>query len=310
MARSQDGKDSGKAFDWKLFTSHLTGFGILTLCTALFFGVILGVKPLERRSAALSDHGAPKIEVIWPQITDAEGNNIGTWLPVADQEAIMRLATDAVGSSIDPFSNDPLGKLGGVLAASGWFDGTPIISRQSGSTLRIEGRWRVPVAVIRHDGRDFVIDHNARQLPPIYQPGGSTLRFIADPVMSPPTGVDGSRDFLTPWPGEDIVAGLELLSEVGDEQWSAQIAGVDVKNFSAAGTLELVTKDNTRVAWGGRVSKPQIGDVSSAQKLMNISALYKRYGRVDGNYARAHVYRSHIIFDTSASAEALAAQQP
>lgn len=310
MARRPSSEDSAEGFGWKNFLSHLTGFGILLACCAVLVAATFGLRPLERRSAALSPAKVTRVEVVWPQIFDEHGDPIGTWLPVADQESILRMIDATVGTTPDPFSREPLEKLGAVLTASGWFDGTPRISREAGATLKIDGHWRTPAAVVRHDNRDYLVDHLGRQLPPIYAPGDSTLKYMAEPVMPPPMGKDGARDFITAWAGEDIIAGLELLALIGDQPWSDQVAGVDVSAFSVTGMLEIVTSTGTRVVWGGRPSKPLIGDVSTAQKLANIAALYRRYGRVDGSYARAHIYRAHVVFDTSASAESATAQVP
>lgn len=310
MARSPTKEGTAEGFGWKSFLSHLTGFGILLLCCAILVAATIGLRPLERRSAALSPHTGVKLEIVWPPILDEDGQNIGTWLPVADQEAVTRTAKEALGESVEAFSREPLEKLGKALAACGWFDGYPRITREPGATLKVDGRWRTPAAVVRQDDRDFLVDHLGRQLPPIYSQGGSTMRFLANPVMPPPMDQNGARDFGTAWAGEDMIAGLELLALVTQQPWEDQIAGVDLSMYSSNGTLELVTTAGTRVVWGGRASKPLIGDVSTSQKLANISALNRRYGRIDGSYARAHVYRAHVVFDTSASAEAATAQRP
>jgi hypothetical protein len=74
--------------------------------------------------------------------------------------------------------------------------------------------------------------------------------------------------------------------------------------------LEVVTTSGTRVVWGGRPTKPLLGDISTPQKLANMNSLVRRHGRIDGNCNRALIYRSQVVFDTSASAESAAAQTP
>ncbi|MFZ4574590.1 MAG: hypothetical protein ACOYN0_09345 [Phycisphaerales bacterium] len=310
MARKPQLDGSAEGFGWRRFLSHLTGFGVLVLCCGLLAGAAIGLRPLERRSAELSFREQPTISIEWPPIVDDAGATTGTWLPSADQEAVLRAAKVALGDHDDPFSRDPLERIGVALAASGWFDGSPHVTREKGSQIVVQGRWRIPAAVVRHDGRDFLIDQLGRPLPPIYSEGESTMKFLANPVMPPPMNRDGAREFVSAWAGEDIAAGLELLGAIAGQPWAKQVAGIELSSYSSSGSLELITSYGTRVVWGGRASKPLVGDVSTAQKLANINALTRRYGRIDGSCARAHIYRAHVVFDTSASAEAATARRP
>jgi len=310
MARRPTSDARTEGFGWKRLFSHLSTVLIGALCIAAVVGCILGMPYLERRSSELGFAAKPRVEVKWPLFLDENGQPAGTWLPVADQEAILLCISESLGERPDPFSRAPLEELGKTLQASGWFDGIPRITREANSTLKIDGSWRLPAAVVRHDGRDYVIDWSGRQLPPIYAPGGSTLRFIYEPVMPPPVHADGSRDFLTAWPGEDIVASLELISVALGRKWANQVAGVDASGYSSRATLELVTDRDTRVLWGGRPSKPLVGEVSTPQKLANIEALFRSKDRIDGAHARARINLAHIISDNSASAAAATAQRP
>jgi hypothetical protein len=243
-------------------------------------------------------------------VVDSEGQPAGTWLPLADQESILRTVNASLGTHPDPFSQEPLARLGNALTHSGWFNGIPRISRQPNSGIKIDGEWRIPSAVVRYQGKDYLIDHLGRLLPPVYPEGASTMKFISSPFLPPPKTPTSERDFQVAWPGEDIVAGLELLAVLSAQPWSEQVDGVDVSTYAKTSMLEVVTTSGTRVVWGGRPTKPLLGDISTPQKLANMNSLVRRHGRIDGNCNRALIYRSQVVFDTSASAESAAAQTP
>jgi hypothetical protein len=123
-----------------------------------------------------------------------------------------------------------------------------------------------------------------------------------DPAVGPPAFGDVTPDYGTAWAGEDIVASIELIELMQDKPWFHQVAGVDVSEYSARGRLTLVTPDGTRVVWGGRPTKPLIGEVSTAQKLAHLSQIMHDYKRIDAGYPLIYVNAANLQFDISASA--------
>jgi hypothetical protein len=128
------------------------------------------------------------------------------------------------------------------------------------------------------------------------------MRVIIGPAVPPPTNQDGSRDFASAWPGEDIAASLELLQLMSDKPWYRQVAGIDASEYSSKGQLLLVTADKTRVVWGGRPSKPAIGEVSTAQKLAYIQQLLHDFKRIDAGHDLVYINMGTLQFDISATA--------
>ncbi len=63
----------------------------------------------------------------------------------------------------------------------------------------------------------------------------------------------------------------------------------------------------TRVVWGGRVTKPLLGEVSSAQKLAHMGELFEKHRRIDAGFPMIYVNSTKLQFDISATAQALAA---
>ncbi|MCX5689623.1 MAG: hypothetical protein NTV94_07545, partial [Planctomycetota bacterium] len=61
---------------------------------------------------------------------------------------------------------------------------------------------------------------------------------------------------------------------------------------------------NTRVVWGGRPSKPALGEVSTAQKLEHLRQLVRDTKRIDASYPMIYVNQERLLFDLSATAMA------
>ncbi|CAG1000572.1 hypothetical protein PHYC_02848 [Phycisphaerales bacterium] len=289
-------------FAWKSFLSHLSSFGVLVLCLALLTGATLGLRPLEARASGFTVRRSPEVAIRWPMAAGA-GENGPTWLPRDEQERLTRLTTDAARDDDAPYTAASLERVSRVLASSGWFEGYPTVRRLSPELLGVSGTWRIPAAVVRSAGQDYLISWDALPLPPVYPPGKSTLPAILDPAKGPPRTATGDREFNTPWQGEDVGAALELIQTITTQPWSDQVAGVDVSKFAMEGSLVLVTRSGNRIVWGGRPTKPRLGEVSTRQKLVHLAQLQHDFKRIDAGYPLIYVNTDRLQFDTSASAQ-------
>jgi hypothetical protein len=312
MMTEQQGMEAKAPFQWSRFFVYLGTFAILILVGVIVVGTALGLRPLEARAAAVSQ-GPVKIEIAWPVAAKpkAEAKTPGgaadaapkTWLPKPQQEEVLALAHDALGSTRVGLSRSPLERVGDALAASGWFEGTPKVRRGDESTIIVEGEWRVPAAVVRKDDKDYLISWDAKPMPPVYDADeAKSMRVITGPALGPPMNQDGTRDFASGWAGEDIAASLELLALMLDKPWAKQVAGIDASDYSAHGLLSLVTPEKTRVVWGGRPSKPLMGEVSTAQKLAYLGQLMHDCKRIDAGHGVVYINNRQLQFDISASA--------
>lgn len=299
-------------FAWKSFLSHLTSFGVLVMCLALLIGATFGLRPLEARAAGFSARTSPEVLIRWPRAAGA-GEDGPTWLPRDEQERLTQLTSDAARDDNEPYTAASLERVSRVLASSGWFEGYPTVRRLSAESLGVSGVWRIPAAVVRSAGQDYLISWDALPLPLAYPPGKSTLPAILDPAKGPPRTANGDREFNTPWQGEDVGAALELIQTITTQPWIDQVAGVDVSKFASEGTLILVTRAGNRIVWGGRPNKPRLGEVSTRQKLVHLAQLQHDFKRIDGGYPLIYVNTDRLQFDTSASAQGAvdqAAQTP
>jgi hypothetical protein len=305
MARDTSSGRSAPAerFAWRDFLRHVSAAGVLILCLGLLCGVLLGVRPLEARAAALAGLRAPAITIHWPPLPDATG----TWLPRDEQERLTRLASDAAGGDETPYSPASLERISRALFATGWFADYPTVRRTSPGALQVRGTWRIPAAVIRTEGRDHLVSWDAMPLPPAYDPGASTMPVILSPAKGPPRAANGERTFTTPWQGSDVGAALELLATLSGQPWANQVAGIDLARYRDEEVLLIATRTGSRIVWGGRPSAPRSGEVSTRQKLLHLSQLQQDFKRIDAGYPLIYINTARLQLDTSATAASNAA---
>jgi hypothetical protein len=312
------GAPAAPPFQWSKFLVYLASICVLIMLAGLLVGMAVGLRPLEARAAKVVSHTPVKVEIVWPVIarptpkakpgakapTPVADEKPRTWLPQQQQEELLAIAQAAYqGTGAASFSRSPLERVGQALAASGWFEGTPKVRRSGDSTVTVEGVWRIPAALVRREGKDYLISWDAKPMPVTYEAGeAKSMRVIIDPALGPPANQDGSRDFSASWPGEDIAASLELLQLMADKPWYKQVAGIDASQYSGRGQLTLLTPEQTRVVWGGRPSKPAIGEVSTAQKLAYLAELMHDFGRIDARHELVYINMGTLQFDISASA--------
>src|SRR5262245_18750703 len=144
-------------FSWGKFLGYLCSFCILALFVGLIAGGMLGLRPLEGRAARLVDSGRAEVHIQWPATADGQS----TWLPRAEQEALLAIANAALEGEANAFAHAPLRRVADALGASGWFQGRPTAARGHGGAINVTGVWRIPAAVVRSGGKDYLISWDA-----------------------------------------------------------------------------------------------------------------------------------------------------
>jgi hypothetical protein len=206
-----------------------------------------------------------------------------TWLPEQFQEMLIDRARAALGATPDPMSRGPLVAVADTLEASGWFRGRPMVERRAGGVLRVSGAWRVPAAVVRTGGKDHLLSWDGTPMPVEYAVEQSKLPAVMGVVAPPPVNAKG-RDYSAVWPGEEMDAAMELLRTLAVEPWYGQVSGVDVSGYRENRRLTIVTKVggvSGRVVWGGRASKPLVGEASTKAKIARLGTINRTFGRID-----------------------------
>jgi hypothetical protein len=276
--------------------SYLSAAAITLICGGLVAGLCFGTRSLERHAAAVLDRHEIDLRIVWPKAAGGEG----TWMPRACAEQITTLARDAAGESDEVLEAEQLERIGTALEQSGWYVGAPKVTRGVGGVILVDGAWRVPAANVRYRDQTYLVSWDGSPMPP----GAQASLWIFDPALGPPRDGAGERDYSRPWAGEDMAASLELLAKVGGEAWARQVQGVDASDYSTKGSLTLITDRNTKVVWGGRPSKPAMGEVSTAQKMEHLRQLVRDTKRIDAAYPMIYVNQERLLFDLSATAMA------
>jgi hypothetical protein len=276
-----------------------TGPGVRALGLALLalagLGALgWGATLVHARAGEIMAREPVDVEIVWPRLPGQEG----TWLGEGLRERIeAQVDASLAGRAIDARA---LAAVGETLAESGWFDGPPTVARTGDATLRISGRWREPACAVRADGRDYPIDWRGRPFPVDYPAGSSGLRVLVGVAAGPPIDGVGALRVLQPWPGEDVLAGLELLGPLLREPFAGQVAGVDVGDYFTRGRLAIVTDTDSRVIWGGRYGEFTPGEATTEQKISRLRAaasnpLYEN--RIDSGARRLDISGEHLILD-------------
>src|SRR5262245_24166973 len=99
-----------------------------------------------------------------------------TWLPASVQDELLTAASNALEKNPDPFNPDGLRRVAEAAAGSGWFEEIRAVHREPGGIVRVSGQWRIPAAVIRRDGRDFLVSRKGEILPLAFEEVGSSLQ--------------------------------------------------------------------------------------------------------------------------------------
>jgi hypothetical protein len=250
-----------------------------TIRGALLIGAVLlvvggvvalsaGERALAERAAELRTAPRVEIEFVWPALRGATmraDQRPPTWLPEAVRTGLERLTAEHLNAN--PLDREALASASHALAATGWFIGTPRLERLHAGRVRVEARWREPVAVVRSGDRDYLVGADAHLLPLSYPHRQSGLRAIIAPYAPPPER-PGQL-----WIGGDVEAGLRLLALLQATAAFDQVAGVDVSGWVRDRELVIVTDRGRRVVWGSAPGDWAPGEPTTEWKLARLQEL-------------------------------------
>jgi hypothetical protein len=268
----------------------------LAVAAGLAAGVVVGAPRLESQVAAASSARPVHVVIAWPQAAGGD-----TWLPRDVQDVMLASAHQELQRHPDPFSPEALKGIADAALHSGWIEQVQRVIRTRGGDVQVEAQWRIPAAVVRRDGSDYLIGRRGEILPMVFPRDGSPLKVIVGATRQPP--MQGQRPAMGGiWPGADIQAGLELLALISSRPWAEQVVAIDVSEYLARKELVLITKWNGKVVWGGAPSETIPGQLSTAAKLGRIDALHKRYSRIDVNKRLVDVTSVYTMIEDTATA--------
>jgi hypothetical protein len=254
----------------------------------------LGLNRLSNRAAdelggRLASNEIP-VEIIWPALPG--GGPTDTWMPAGEREALVRRARAAIREP-DPLSVRPLRAIATALGESGWFEGEPAVNRDGRGRIVVQGDWRVPAAVVRYSGWDHLVSWTGMPMPRRYAAGSSNQRVIIGARLGPGPTEAPAAGYRSPWPGEDVAAGLRLLRLLAERDLVKQVEGIDVSSYPR-GMLELVTIHGTRIEWGAAPGEWTPGQATDEERIARLLRLQAEYGRIDGGAARVRIAGAHV----------------
>ncbi len=205
------------------------------------------------------------------------------------------LARAYAAARANPFDSTGLREIHEMLAASRWMEESTIRVRRDlasgviqGRRARIDritigGQFRRPFALVRRDGKDYVVDGSGTRLPVYYEAGQvSALPAIVN--AAGPLPKVGEM-----WRGGDMTAGLLLIRylRAQNREWWPQVRGIDVRNWDGSDRkrphLELITDRGYRVAWGRAVGEEAGIEHPAIAKVQALDAYYLTRGKVIGS---------------------------
>ena len=169
-----------------------------------------------------------------------------------------------------------------------WLDEVTV--QTTHDVLRIEGRWRRPVGLVKSGLRQFYVDAEQVVLDFVAMPYLPIVKITGLSLITkiPPLGKVWGRD--------ELAAAITILDRLDrmdklvtpDKPLLYEIDRIDVSNFNGRENTQhphivLYTKDDTEIIWGAEVGKwQQHLESTDEEKLANLYEHYKEHGTLSG----------------------------
>jgi hypothetical protein len=167
-----------------------------------------------------------------------------------------------------------------------WLDDVKV--QTTHNAVRIEGRWRRPMGLIKSGRRSFYVDAEQVLLDFVEMPGMPIVEITGL------TSVRKIRPLSEVWEGEDLAAAITLLDRLErrdrDEEKPllSEINRLDVSNFEGRKYrklphIVLYANDDTKIMWGAKIGEWQrYLESTDEQKIAKLYGYYKEYGTLSG----------------------------
>jgi len=253
--------------------------GVITAIIALATGWRYSEKSLARYVAA--DH-------TWN--ADVTLVNVPFWMNQTTRDELCHLVGAAVG--VDPLDHAGLHHTVRVLQSNPWIDRVYRIERLDQNKIRVSAKYRQPIALIEsHNGYHLVSEHAIR-LPGLYLK--HQLNDLKLPLI---VGVAAAAQrYGQIWPGNDLKAGLSLLTWLSDQPYLNQIRSIDVSGRDDRGRIHLVIRtDHGMVRWGLPPNIEQVVEPDAATKKRWLTDVYLQRGAIDAGGRIVDVYGAAVF---------------
>jgi hypothetical protein len=174
--------------------------------------------------------------------------------------------------------------------------------RVTHESIRIEGRWRKPLALVKRGLRSFYVDVELVVLDFVPMPELPIVKVkgLAATAKKPTPG--------RVWQKDDLAAAVAILDRldrmdkflVPDKPLLLEIDSIDVSNFNGrrnnrAPHIILYATDNTEIIWGAELDKWQrYLEAMDEEKLTNLYAYYEEHGSLLGGAKYINLQYSQV----------------
>ncbi len=217
-------------------------------------------------------------------------------MPGALQNELVRTATE--GLTGDPFDQESLEEAHRRLLATGWFEGIDRVRRRAGGKVEVEGKWRVPVAVVRQEGRDLLVASRGEilRLPEGLPVSPGSMPIIFGPYSPALRDEAGGLRFGEPWPGGDVQDAIRLIGLLRSRPGYERIIGVELADYMKTGRLTLVSDSGARFVWGSTLGRSAPGEAPAERRLANLKSILDE--RRDAPGYQYEIYTPYVLVDT------------
>ena len=259
----------------------------LSLTSVLKISAIVCVIAAAGIGLVFLDKYVKKAVPVSERIGSLELVDVPAWVNEALEEKIYAAATaDGRDLKLDEDTAPSVQQNIETLVA--WLDEVTV--QVTHNNIRIKGRWRKPIALVKWGLHKFYVDSEL-----------VVLDFVPMPNL-PIVWIKGlSVTTETPQPGEvwrrdDLAAAVAILAQLErmdklvtpDKPLLYEIDGIDVSNFNGRENTRsphiiLYTKDNTEIIWGAEIGTWQrYLEATDEDKLAKLYGYYEEYGSLLG----------------------------
>lgn len=245
----------------------------------VFSGIVIGLMSLEKyvKGTAPTSEGTVDLELAGVPSWVNDQLKAKVYAAVTDKAEDLRLDENAAFSVQRNIEKRVV-----------WLDEVEVQTTHDG--LRVEGRWRKPVALVKSapdkcyvDAEQVVLDFVPMLDLPIVEIKGLSA------MTRPPLG--------EVWQSDDLAAAVTILDRLDqmdksltpDKPLLREIDRIDVSNFNGRENgrhahIVLYAKDNTEIMWGAEVGKwQQHLESTDEQKLAKLYSHYEEHGKLTGD---------------------------
>jgi len=241
-------------------------------------GIVIGLMFLEKyvKKTIPVRQGAGELELV----------EVPLWVSDELQKKVYTIAT-AEGSNLG-LDDAALSVQRNIEELIPWLDDVKVTATHN--ILRVEARWRKPVALVKSGQIKFLVDTEQVVLDFMPMPDLPIVEIKGLPPVTkiPPLG--------EVWQRKDLAAAIRILDRLNDMDKSLtpdkpllyEIDRIDVGNFNGLKNsrqphIILYTKDNTEIIWGAEMGKwQQHLESTDQQKLAKLYGYYKENGTLSG----------------------------